>query len=78
MGKGEGGTNWESGTDTYTPCVRQRAAGAAVYRRELRPVVCDDQSCGVGGQNRTVLEAGEVCMPMADSYRYVAEANTKT
>ena len=49
-----------------------------MYRRALRPVVCDDQSCGVGGQNRTVLEGGEVCMPMADSYRYVAEANTKT
>ena len=49
-----------------------------MYRRELRPAVCDDQSCGVGGGNRTALEGGEVCMPMADSYRHVAEANTKT
>ena len=41
-GEGEGGTNWESSTETYTlPCGRQ-LTGGAVQHRELNTVVLDN------------------------------------
>lgn len=40
--KGEGGVNWEGGTDIYTqPCAKQLLE-TAIEHRELSLVRCDD------------------------------------
>ena len=41
-GEGEGGTNWESSTETYAlPCVKWIANGNFLYNTWWLPVVCD-------------------------------------
>ena len=68
----EGGPNWES-----TPDIRTQSQwDAAVQRRELRLALCDDLEGRDGGGNGKLLEGGEVCIPLADSYVYIAEATT--
>ena len=75
----EGGTNWESGTGTYTlPYVKSDSQREfAVWRRELKSGA-QWQFLGVGcvGGGREVQEGGDVWIPMADSCCYLAETNT--
>ena len=42
-GDGEGGVNWETGTDIYTlPDIKCIASGKLLYSREPTSVLCDD------------------------------------
>ena len=43
VGKGEGGTNWESRIDIYTlPCVKQTASEKLSITQDGQPSACDD------------------------------------
>ena len=49
LGKGEGGTNGESSTETYTlPYVKQIPNGKLLYSTELNTVLCDNLVGGMG------------------------------
>ena len=70
-GEGEGGMNWEIGTDTYTPpCVKEIASGNLLYSTG------SSAQCSVmGGGGREVQEGGDICIHTADSLRCAAEAD---
>ena len=60
-GQGEGGMNWESGTDIYTlPCVKQAASGKALLTAD----------------GRAVQTGGRVCAHISDPLCHTAETNT--
>ena len=71
-GEGECGTSGESSMETYiTAC--KTASGNLLYdhRAETR---CSTEAMGWGG--REVQEGGDICIPMADPCRCMAETNT--
>jgi len=68
-GEGEGGTDWESSTETYTlPYVKQTASGKLYKHRELNLVLWDNlEGCdGVGG-GWEAQEGRDICILVADS-----------
>ena len=68
-GEEEGGTHWESSTETYTlPYVKQTASGKLYKHRELNLVLWDHlEGCdGVGG-GREAQEGRDICILVADS-----------
>ena len=67
--EGEGGMNWEGGTETYTlPHVKLDSQWKfAVWRRELNPVLCENPEGWDGvGDGREFQEGGVRQTPTAD------------
>ena len=62
-GRGEGGTNRESGAETYIAiCKTESEREAAVYHRELKQCPVTTQRGGRG-----VQEGRDICILLADS-----------
>ena len=73
VGEGEGGKIWENGSETcIISCMKRVASpGSMHYTGCLGLVHWDDPEgwCGEGGGFRM----GNTCMPVADSFRYLAK-----
>ena len=75
-GEGDGGTNWDSSTKTYTsPYVKlDNQHKFAVWHKGLKSGALW-QPRGAGG-GREVQKGGGIRIPMADSCWYMAETYT--
>ena len=64
--------------EIYTrPCVKQMASGKLPYDAgSSDPVLCDNLEGWMGWEvGEEAQEGGDICVPMADSWRYMAETN---
>ena len=76
VGEGEGGANWEWHWNIYiTICKIDSQWEFVLWCMELKPNALW-QPRGMGWSGKEVQEGGDLCIPMADSYWYMAEANT--
>ena len=70
VGEGEGGTDWESSTETYaSQGVRERASEVTVQQRSA---ACGSVMTWRGGPGRSII----MCILTADSSWYTEETNT--
>lgn len=72
-----GGGGWaklgEEHRHIHTTVGQRELVGAAVYRRELGSVLCDDLEGWNGAvTERETLEGGDICTQVADSLRCTA------
>ena len=73
--EGEGGMYGESNMEDYiTICKIDSQLESAVWLRELKPGLCINLEGWDGkGDGREVQEGGDMCIPLADSCRCLAE-----
>ena len=75
-GEEEGGTTWETRTDT-TICEIDNQWEAAIEHSELNVVLSDDlEGWGEARGWKQAQEGGDICIHIADSLRCTAETNT--
>ena len=73
QGGGEGGMYGESNMETYISiCKLDSQWEFAVWLRKLKQGLCNNLEGGVG---REAQQRGDIHIPVADSYWYVAENN---
>ena len=74
VGEGEGGTIWESGSETYTLCKTDSQWELDVRRREPRAgALWQPRGLVWGGRREGGARGGDICIPMADSWGSMAK-----
>ena len=75
MGEGEGGEIWENGIETCKISCKKRVArpGSMHDTGCLGLVHWDDQRDGMGREEGGGFRMGNTCIPVVDSFRYLAK-----
>ena len=75
MGEGEGGFIWENGIEIRIISYMERVASPGSMRDTgcLGLVHWDDPGDGMGREEGGGFRMGNTCIPVADSFRYLAK-----
>ena len=75
VGEGEGGEIWENSIETcITSCMKRVASPGSMHNTGCLGLVhCDNPEGGEGREEGEGFRMGNTCMPVADSFRYLAK-----
>jgi len=75
VGEGEGGKIWENGIETrIISCMKRVASPGSMHDTGCLGLVhWDDPEDGMGREEGGGFRMGNTCMPVVDSFRYMAE-----
>ena len=75
MGEGEGGKIWENGIEAcIISCMKRVASPGLIHDTGCLGLVhWDDQRDGMGREEGGGFRMGNTCIPVADSFRYLAK-----